>query len=95
MGALSALFLKSNGLLNKDSGKALAGALIANSVLTELDISNNFDQLNKCSQDGAGFAQALVIGLIDGTMTSLNLSSNDLGSEGAKHVAEAMKVSVQ
>jgi hypothetical protein len=93
MGALSALFLNSNGLLNTDSGKALASALKANSVLTELDISNNFDKLNKYSQDGAGFVQALVIGLR--VMTSLNLSSNDLGSEGARHVAEAMKVSVQ
>jgi hypothetical protein len=27
-------------------------------------------------------------------MTSLNLASNSLGSEGAKHVAEAIKVSV-
>jgi hypothetical protein len=29
-----------------------------------------------------------------GTMTSLNLASNMIGSEGAKHVAEAIKVSV-
>jgi hypothetical protein len=27
-------------------------------------------------------------------MTSLNLASNGIGSEGAKHVAEAIKVSI-
>ena len=29
-----------------------------------------------------------------GALTSLNLASNQLGAEGAKHVAEAIKVNV-
>ena len=74
MRALSSLSLKANGLLNKESAEALAGVLKANSVLTELDISSNFDQYNRTSQDGAGFAQALAVGLIDnGAMVSLNV----------------------
>jgi hypothetical protein len=64
-GALSSLYLKSNGLLNKKSGEALAGVLKANSVLTELDISNNYEEYDKSSQDGAGFAHALAVGLVD------------------------------
>ena len=43
----------------------LAGALKANSVLTELDISNNYGEYDKSSQDGAGFAHALAVGLVD------------------------------
>jgi hypothetical protein len=43
---LSVLSLKSNALLNIESGKALAHALKGNSVLTELDVSANYDQHN-------------------------------------------------
>jgi hypothetical protein len=65
MGALSSLFLRSNLLLNRESGEALAGALEGNLILTELDISNNYEQYIESSQDGPGFAQALAVGLID------------------------------
>jgi hypothetical protein len=45
--------------------------------------------------DGAEDAIMLAAEIIDnGAMTSLNLASNMIGSEGAKHVAEAIKVSV-
>ena len=81
MGALSTLSLKSNGLLNKESGEVLAGALKANSVLTELDISNNYEQYDKSSQDGAGFAQALAVGLVDnGALIKLDISSNNIAA---------------
>ena len=84
-GALSSLSLKSNGLLNKESGEALAGVLKANSVLTELDISSNFEEYNSASRDGAGFAQALAVGLIDsGALSALDLSSNRIPPGGAE-----------
>jgi hypothetical protein len=87
MGALSSLSLKNNRLATKEAGKALAGALAGNSTLKELDISCNN------TGDGPGFAQELAVGLRDnGVMTSLNLASNWLGAEGAKIVAEAIKV---
>jgi hypothetical protein len=64
-GALSSLNLASNGILSKDSGRALADALKTNSVLTELDLSDNQDKhpsgTIKGSLDGAGFAQELAI----------------------------------
>jgi hypothetical protein len=93
MGALSSLSLKSNGLLNKESGEALVGVLKANSVLTELDISSNFDQYNATSQDGAGFAQALAVGLIDnGALLVLSLKDNGLGTEeGGKVIGGMLK----
>ena len=65
--------------MNRESGEAIAGALKGNLVLTELDISNNYEQYAyfENSQDGAGFAQALAVGLIDnGALSSLNRSSN-------------------
>jgi hypothetical protein len=52
--------------------------LKGNSILTELDISNNHDEYN--SQDGPGFAQELAVGIKDnGVLTSLNISNNDIG----------------
>jgi Leucine-rich repeat (LRR) protein len=70
MRTLSSLSLRSNSLLNKKSGEALAGALKGNLVLTELDISNNYEQYDKSSQDGMGFSQALAVGLIDNLAVS-------------------------
>jgi hypothetical protein len=94
MGALSVLSLKSNGLLNKESGEALAGVLKANSVLTKLDISSNYDPFSSSrSIDGVGFAQALAVGLIDnGALITLNMSSNGIPSEqigGPKRICAA------
>jgi hypothetical protein len=81
--ALSSLSLNWNGLLIKESGEALAGVLKANSVLTELDISSNFDPFNETSNDGAGFVQALAVGLIDnGALTKLDARSNYIGDDG-------------
>jgi hypothetical protein len=91
MGALSVLSLKSNGLLNKDSGTALADALKGNSILTELDISSNYDGHDSRSQDGPGFAHELAVGIRDsGAMTSLNLASNKLGVEGTTIIAAVL-----
>jgi hypothetical protein len=54
---------------------------------TELDFSSQ--------RLGAGDAVLIANDISDmGSMTSLNLASNTIGSEGAKHIAEAIKVSV-
>jgi Ran GTPase-activating protein (RanGAP) involved in mRNA processing and transport len=79
MGALLVLSLKSNGLLNKESGRALADALKGNSILTELDVSSNYEKRNTSSQDGPGFAQELAVGIRDnGALTQLDISDNEL-----------------
>jgi hypothetical protein len=92
MGALSVLSLKSNCLCNKEAGKVLAEMLAANTVLKELDLSDNTD---RGAYDCVGFAKELAVGIRDnGAMTSLNLASNELGAEGAKIVAEAIKVTM-
>jgi hypothetical protein len=91
MRALSVLSLKSNDL-QADGGKALAEGLKGNQVITELNIADN-------NLANGGYNTSGVIALADvisdmGAMTSLNLASNMINSEGAKHVAEAIKVSV-
>jgi hypothetical protein len=79
-GALSVLSLKSNGLLTKESGKVLADALKGNSILTELDISSNYDLFNS-SKDGPGFAQELAVGIRDSrALVKLDISSNYIGA---------------
>ena len=45
--------------------------------------------------DGPGFAQELTQGIREnGALTSLNLAHNNLRAEGAKHIAEAVRVNV-
>jgi hypothetical protein len=93
-GTLSVLSLKSNGFW-ADGGKALAKGLKGNTVVTELDISSNHLGVNSDYEpDVSG-----VIALADAipymeAMTVLNLASNGLGAEGAKFVAEAIKVTM-
>jgi hypothetical protein len=66
-------------------GKALADALAANTVLTELNLSKNILKPE--------FIRELAVGIGDnGALTTLNLSSNYLEAEGAKIVAEAIEV---
>jgi Ran GTPase-activating protein (RanGAP) involved in mRNA processing and transport len=84
MGALLSLNLAGNEILSKESGRALADALKTNSVLTELDVSDNQDKyidgIIKGTLDGAGFAKELVVGIKDNrAMTSLNLADNGIG----------------
>jgi Ran GTPase-activating protein (RanGAP) involved in mRNA processing and transport len=89
-GALEKLLMANNGILNKESGKALADALKVNSVLKELDVSSNYRPFNDNSKDGPGFAQELAVGVgANGALTSLNMSNNNLaswvGAEGWSH----------
>jgi hypothetical protein len=88
MGALLVLSLKSNALCNIKSGKALADALKGNSVLTELDVSANYDPYTTDNRDGPGFARELAGGIKDnGALTSLNLSSNYLTGEDGDNMS--------
>ena len=94
MGALLRLDMSNNsinanieGEAAAAPGKALADALAANTVLTELNLSSNFLKPE--------FARELSVGIRDNrAMTSLNLASNGLGAEGAKIVAGAIKVTM-
>ena len=82
-----------NNIATKEAGEALGQALAQNSVLEELDLSDNNDGYSY--NDGPGFAKGIADGVKNnGAMTSLNLASNNLKAEGAKHVAEAIKVNV-
>jgi hypothetical protein len=96
MGALSKLVMRQNNIHGAEAGRAFADMLARNTVLKELDLSSQ-----KAGDFGAGnaldvaFAKEFAAGISDnGAMTSLNLASNMIGSEGVKHVAEAIKVSV-
>jgi hypothetical protein len=65
-------------MLNKEAGKALAGMLAANTVLTELDVSDN--GYDSDEDDGPGFAKELAVGVsANGALTSLNISNNVIG----------------
>jgi Ran GTPase-activating protein (RanGAP) involved in mRNA processing and transport len=93
MGALSSLFLSKNALLTKEAGKALGDMLKCNTVLKVLDVSDCVFGMRDCDKEAPGFAQELAAGIKDnGAMTSLDLASNELKAEGAKIVADAIKV---
>ena len=84
----------SNCSLMAEGGKALAAGLKGNQVLTELNVAGNDLAL---LADHSAFDMSGVIALADilpdmGAMTSLDLSRNRLAAEGAKIVAEAIKV---
>jgi hypothetical protein len=85
------LSLNSNSL-GPDGGKALAEGLRGNSVIEELNIADN--DLTDYGTDVSGVAAIADVIPGMGAMTSLNLASNGLGAEGAKIVAEAIKVTM-
>ena len=90
MGALTSLNMSKNRIKGAEAGKALGDALAGNTVLKELDISGDKYGANM----DIGFVKAFTPGLCDnGAMTSLNLFGNELGAEGAKHLAAGIKVS--
>jgi hypothetical protein len=92
-GALLSLNLASN-CLRADGAKALATALEGNQAVTELNVASNELYRSDSAADMSGvIALANVIPGM-GAMTSLNLAMNSLGAEGAKIVAEAIKVTM-
>lgn len=80
-GALTSLNVSDNTyLLNRESGKALADVLKDNTVLKELDVSNNYDRYDSRPQDSVGFTQEFAVGLRSNrALTSLNISNNNIG----------------
>ena len=75
--------------------QALVAAVETHKLLT-MDAVNMAEELDVSGQNlGAKDAKTMAKFIKNnGAMTSLNLASNDLKAEGAKHVAEAIKVNV-
>jgi hypothetical protein len=79
MGALLSLDMSKNLLCNREAGKVLSQMLAVNTVLKELDVSDNQGHRVR---DGPGFAQELSAGIRDnGALTKLSIGSNDIGAE--------------
>ena len=73
------LVLAENRFKGKEAGRALGDMLAANSVLKELDLSNQGGGHPSNDQIDAAFAKEFAVGLgANGALTSLNLSKNDL-----------------
>jgi hypothetical protein len=91
MGALTKLIFGGDGKVVNKEGTAMVPVLPATLEvgMTEADFRNK-----DLGVGGAIIISAWLIHKDMGAMTSLNLASNMIGSEGAKHVAEALKVSV-
>jgi Ran GTPase-activating protein (RanGAP) involved in mRNA processing and transport len=88
-GAMTKFDISSN-VIRAEGGKALAAALKGNQVIMELNISSNMLSLNGDTSGVIAIANAIPDMR---ALTSLNLSGNGLGAEGAEHIAEAIKVS--
>jgi hypothetical protein len=90
MGALTKLILKDNAMLTKAAGKALASALAGNSVLTELDVSDQAGSY--MHDDGPGFVQELAAGISDmRALSILFLKDNRLATrDGGRALAGAL-----
>jgi hypothetical protein len=90
--ALSKLVMCQNDIHGAEAGRAFADMLAQNTVLKELDLSaQKFGRRGEAMD--AAFAKEFAVGISgNGALTSLNLSSNNINAEGAKIVAEAIKV---
>jgi Ran GTPase-activating protein (RanGAP) involved in mRNA processing and transport len=92
MGAMTKFDISSN-YIRGEGGKALAAGLKGNQVIMELNISGNRLGKNEGYNDDISGVIAIANAIPDmGALTSLNLSSNYLKPEGAKIVANAIKV---
>ena len=84
------LNLASNGLKGAEAGKALGGALAANTVLKELDISGGEYNFQQCDVE---FVQAFSVGFRDnGALTKIDLIRNIIPSDqkgGLQRICEA------
>jgi Ran GTPase-activating protein (RanGAP) involved in mRNA processing and transport len=91
-GAMTKFDISSNDLM-AEGGKALAEGLKGNQVITKLNFSGNnlgYNSNGRTDTSGIVAIADIIPGM--GAMTSLNLASNELGTEGAEIVAEAIKV---
>ena len=97
-GALVKLLMADNKI-RAQGGKVLAKALKYNQIMRELDLSNNDLDLSNNDLGWKAYQDKDVSGVIAianaiptmGALTSLDISTNFIGAEGAKHVAEAIK----
>ena len=79
-GALVKLTMAKNRMATKEAGEALGEMLKHNTVLKELDVSENAEYFLGCNYDGPGFAKGIAVGVsANGALTSLNISSNSIG----------------
>ena len=94
--ALTSLNLSKNGLLNKQAGKALGDMLKVNRVLKVLDVSTSGEGMRFSDMDGPGFAKELADGIKhNGTLTSVNILANYIGTERANELIEVLDRSEQ
>jgi hypothetical protein len=94
MGALTRLDMSYNDILG-DGGKVLFEALQGNHVVKEINVASNNLSYNARGDSDLSSVIAICDAISSiGALTSLNLAGNYLRAEGAKHVAEAIKVNV-
>jgi hypothetical protein len=88
-----AKFDLSNNDMCAEGTKLIAGALKANQVMTELNISSNYaGKVSKCgAADMSGIIVLTEIIKDMGALSLLNLASNGLHAEGTKLLAAALK----
>ena len=92
-----------NNNLGKEGGEALLNALKEHPSITTFSTipvqalkENSITELD-LSKKRLGVGEAIILSYYvknNGAMTSLNLASNNLKAEGAKHAAEAIKANV-
>ena len=83
----------SDNLLCAPGTKAVAEALKGNQTMTELNIYGNYMGWNNYDSEAPDMSGVMAIGDAITTMralTSLNLASNRIPAEGAKHIAAVL-----
>ena len=86
-GPLTSLNISKNEMNTDKAGKALGHMLMSNSVLKELNVSDNF-----YFSSGQAFAEGIAYGLsTNKALVKFDISGNALNAEGCKAIAEALK----
>jgi hypothetical protein len=81
--------MRQNDIHGAEAGKAFSNMLAQNTVLIELDLSSQ--NVYGHTLDAA-FAKELAVGIIDnGALMSLDISKNNVHTEGTKLLAETLK----
>jgi hypothetical protein len=80
MGTLFKLVMRQNDISGAEAGKVFANMLAQNTVLKELDLSSQKVEFYGCALDAA-FAKEFAVGISNNrTLTSLDISRNDLAN---------------
>jgi Ran GTPase-activating protein (RanGAP) involved in mRNA processing and transport len=89
---LKKLVIADNRLATKEGGEILATLLATNTVIQELNLSNNNFFINPEDQsDGVAFIEAFCVGLRSAHVRTLDLSFNFIKADGTVAVAEALR----